>query len=773
MWKPKDEEPGGVSPVRPEAESTSIPPLAAIGLAGEAGDLLAVAADHLGRPPAELVLRLGILSPDDLQQRLASLWDLPSLSGATVDLLDRLAPRWEGELALALLGDAAFRRQRGLVIALNAPLHDLDRRLPQLLAARRLGLTVYLGPMTGRHRFVIWDLGDFRLDMVVKAASGQDGLAVLARQRGPGPAEFYRLLANRYGLDFASPGDLRSCRLEGGPISPEVARRAPVAFARLADDRPVILCAPRIGRIEADLHRVLTEHRLHRPVVLCPPRDLHRLVREAAAPEVLRRDLTRLDRERPALSARRTPSPSLRFSLALWLLALAVLAAAAPLVFIHLGLALTMVGFLSVGLVRFFAARAMGLQPPRAFRPPRDPPVCSVLVALYDEADMVPGLVGALERLRYPRDRLELRIVCEADDRATIAAAEAALAGLPHGEVIVVPDGRPRTKPRALAYGLAFCEGAMVTVFDAEDRPHPDQLLRAAQAFAEGPSDLGCVQARLVIDRIGNTLQKQFAIEYAALFDGLLPFFARYRLPVPLAGTSNHFKRQALDEVLGWDPWNVTEDADLSIRLVRAGWQIDLIDAVTLEEAPRRFTPWRRQRSRWIKGWMVTWLVHMRQPWRLWREVGPLGFAVIQLYFGGVVLSALAHPAGVMLILFNLLGIWPVLIGGDPLSDTLMACAVLNILFGYGASMWLAARSLAVRRRFALSGAILWMPVYWLLVSVAAWGALFQLIARPHHWAKTPHEPHDRPDGEPLGSIIPKGWIGWLKRRFGGRRWSG
>ncbi|WP_141704010.1 glycosyltransferase, partial [Methylobrevis pamukkalensis] len=478
-------------------------------------------------------------------------------------------------------------------------------------------------------------------------------------------------------------------------------------------------------------------------VVLAEPAALRGLLRAAVAEAALAEAVGDLAALRPDLSARGVPSVAARSVIAAAVLALCAAAIFAPLVVLQAGLAASMAGFLVVGLLRLFAAGAVVWRRPRLAGTPDRLPVYTVLVALYDEAQMLPGLVAALERLRYPRDRLDVKIVLEAGDAATIAAALAATRGLDHVDVVVVPPGAPRTKPRALAHALKFARGSLVAVFDAEDRPAADQLLVAARAFAEGPAELGCVQARLVIDRVGNRLQAQFAIEYAALFDGLLPFLAANGLPLPLGGTSNHFRRSALENVGGWDPWNVTEDADLGVRLARFGWRSAMIDSVTLEEAPRDFHVWRRQRSRWIKGWLLTWIVHMRRPQTLWAEVGPLGFFAVQAYFGGIVVSALAHPAGMLLILLHASGRLPLAVGSHFLSDLVIAAATLNVAFGYGATMWLAARTLALRRRFTLGRQVIFMPVYWLLVSLAAWLAVFQLVARPHFWAKTPHTPHD------------------------------
>jgi cellulose synthase/poly-beta-1,6-N-acetylglucosamine synthase-like glycosyltransferase len=204
----------------------------------------------------------------------------------------------------------------------------------------------------------------------------------------------------------------------------------------------------------------------------------------------------------------------------------------------------------------------------------------------------------------WPRDRLDIKLVLEAGDRATVAAIRRRVASASY-EIVIVPPIGPRTKPKALSYALAFARGEFVTVYDAEDRPHPLQLREAHAAFCRAGRDLACLQSSLVIDN-GETswLARLFTIEYAALFDGLLPALAKLGMPLPLGGTSNHFRRAALEAVGGWDPFNVTEDADLGIRLARFGYRAATIALPTLEEAPADLGPWIRQRTRWFKGWM-------------------------------------------------------------------------------------------------------------------------------------------------------------------------
>jgi cellulose synthase/poly-beta-1,6-N-acetylglucosamine synthase-like glycosyltransferase len=142
-------------------------------------------------------------------------------------------------------------------------------------------------------------------------------------------------------------------------------------------------------------------------------------------------------------------------------------------------------------------------------------------------------------------------------------------------EIIVAPRGPPQTKPRALNVALALARGAFTVIYDAEDLPGRRQLRTAAARFAVSGPEVACLQARLSIYDPGrNALTRLFAIEYAALFEVINPGLIALGHPILLGGTSNHFRTQVLQVGRGWDAWNVTEDADLSIRLARAGFRI-------------------------------------------------------------------------------------------------------------------------------------------------------------------------------------------------------
>lgn len=355
-------------------------------------------------------------------------------------------------------------------------------------------------------------------------------------------------------------------------------------------------------------------------------------------------------------------------------------------------------------------------------------PRYTVLVALYHESRALPGLIGALAALDYPVSQLEILFLTETDDKETHDAL-AALTLPAHMRVIVVPPGAPRTKPRALNHGLLLATGHFLVIYDAEDRPDPQQLREAARTFMYLPQDHACLQAPLRAYNQDETwMSGQWALEYLVHFHRLVPGLSRLGLPVPLGGTSNHFRTRHLREVGGWDPWNVTEDADLGIRLARHGLRTGVIAPATLEEAPTRLKVWTAQRSRWFKGHSQTWLVTMRRPRRLWRELGPAGFLAVQLGLLGCVLSGVLHGA---LALWFLLGLVTPGLSASAL-DLCVLCA------GLGVNLWAALEGARHSRRKILLS-VLTQPFYWPLHTPAGIRALYGLFRRPHFWAKTEH----------------------------------
>jgi hypothetical protein len=361
-------------------------------------------------------------------------------------------------------------------------------------------------------------------------------------------------------------------------------------------------------------------------------------------------------------------------------------------------------------------------------------PLYTIIAALYREADCVAPLMCAIDALDYPHEKLDVILVVEPDDLATRAAI-ARLGPRPHLRVLVAPAVAPRTKPKALNWALPFARGTFIAVFDAEDQPETGQLRAALDAFRSSDARVACAQASLCIDNETHSwLSRTFAVEYAGHFDAVLPGLSAMGLPLPLGGSSNHFRTSVLRALHGWDAFNVTEDADLGFRLARFGHRSVTFESTTFEEAPIHFRAWRRQRSRWMKGWLQTWCVHMRRPRQLWRDAGPGGFFALNMIAGGNVLTALAYPVMLGQIAMRALGH---LSGSPPAVPAALYATVIAATCLSTIAVGLIGTGRRGRRRD------LWIlamtPLYWGCLSVAAWRAVLQFIWVPYHWEKTEH----------------------------------
>ena len=363
-------------------------------------------------------------------------------------------------------------------------------------------------------------------------------------------------------------------------------------------------------------------------------------------------------------------------------------------------------------------------------------PRVSILVPLKGEAAVAGQLMASLRRMNYPEPLLDIKLVLESHDKATLAAIERA--GMPPTvEVVTVPRGAVETKPRAMNYALPFCRGEIVGVYDAEDAPDPEQIRAVVDHFMEADPKVACLQGCLdFYNTRDNLLSRWFTIDYAAWFRVNLRGIERAGLPIPLGGTTVFFRRRALEEIGCWDAHNVTEDADLGMRLARGGYRCEMIDTTTREEACADSAwRWIRQRSRWLKGYAITWATHMRAPVTLWRELGPLGFAGFQVLFLGGLTAYLALPL-----------LWAAFLAGclgAPVADYLPT-GVGPVLFH---ALWIgmlvdwagAAVALAETGRARMIPWIVTLPLYGILGSVAAYRAVAEIFYKPFHWHKTHH----------------------------------
>lgn len=380
-------------------------------------------------------------------------------------------------------------------------------------------------------------------------------------------------------------------------------------------------------------------------------------------------------------------------------------------------------------------------------------PMFTILVPVYREANIVSLLMQNMRDIDYPQGKLEILLLMEEDDHETIDAARESH---PPETVtfVIIPDGLPRTKPRACNVGLFFAKGEYLVIFDAEDRPEPDQLKKAVVAFNKGGEKMICVQAALNYFNVyENWLTRMFTLEYSYWFDYILAGLQRLNLPIPLGGTSNHFRTNALRQLGGWDPFNVTEDADLGIRASAEGYTVGVINSTTYEEANNHRGNWVRQRSRWIKGYMQTVLVHLRNPVGMVRSIGirnTLGF--VMLIAGTPVTFLCTLPLWCVYL------VW--LVTRTHALDALFPPVILylgifNLLFGNSLMIYLNMLAVFKRRYYGLIGYALLNPVYWLLHSVASYKALWQLFTKPFFWEKTIHGISNQMARPPDGSAPP------------------
>lgn len=367
----------------------------------------------------------------------------------------------------------------------------------------------------------------------------------------------------------------------------------------------------------------------------------------------------------------------------------------------------------------------------------RSLPIYTILIPLYKEADVLPKLTHSIASLDYPKAKLDVKLLMEANDAETIAAAQALDLPL-NFEQVIIPHSMPKTKPKACNYGLIKARGELVVIYDAEDLPDPDQLKKAVIAFTKAGDSVVCVQAKLnYFNRDQNLLTRWFTLEYSMWFDLFLPGLNATDTPLPLGGTSNHFRRSRLEELGAWDPFNVTEDADLGVRLYKAGYKTLVIDSTTYEEANSDVKNWIRQRSRWMKGYIQTWLVHMRHPFALRKAIGTKAFLSFNLTIGGTFLGALLNPIYWCLTAIWFLVHWGLLRQVFPVP--IYYTGMFNLFVGNFAFLYVSLAG-CMRRDFdSMVKYSLLIPLYWILMSIATWKGFIQLLYKPFYWEKTVH----------------------------------
>lgn len=522
----------------------------------------------------------------------------------------------------------------------------------------------------------------------------------------------------------------------GGPLRLE--RLADVHFVRATTlGEEIAYAAPdfdglmRLGALRE------SDPALTRRLCVVPGAALRQYLAASAAPDLLDQARQGLVRHWPTATAglELTLAARLGFGMAI------VLAVLTLLTLPYLAAAWLMPVWAALMLLPALIRLVALLMPSRATTPDKrlddqDLPVYSVLVPLRDEAEMVDQLCKGLVRLDYPAHRLDIIFVVEQRSPKTVEAVRRHL-GDARFSLIEVPHALPLTKPKALDFALPFCRGEFIAVFDAEDRPEPDQLRLAVNQFRRAPH-IHCIQARLVIaNGARGPLPALFAGEYAALFAIFLPALARWGAVMPLGGTSNHFRLASLRAIGGWDAYNVTEDADLGVRLARRRLDCGTSSAATFEDAPETLRVWMGQRRRWMKGWMQTVLVHNRHPDQLLRDLGWWRFLVFEIVVFGMILSPLLHTG------FMLVCLGAALTGNLDLTrlDLWSASCLCVFALGYGIAFAIHILGLV---RTGQARLIPWqalLPIYWIAVAWATLRALIDLTTKPYHWIKTAHRP--------------------------------
>ncbi|WP_158541619.1 glycosyltransferase [Pelagibacterium lacus] len=562
-----------------------------------------------------------------------------------------------------------------------------------------------------------------------------DPLAVAAHLALDAPDLIYRRAAAVLGLAFEDELADKLLTLEE---TADTDRLGQIASCRgVRGGREVLFFTPRLDQVMALRAGMGSHPRWRQRLCVVPPRALREGLAAANAQLLLTGSRQGLSRRYPLAGAHLDLPLTVRLGFVAFLLcAIAASAVTIP-ILQPLLLAPVAIALIAPSIFRLWAAFSLsddGVLQARGLLADAALPSYAVLIPLRDEAHMVRQSADAMRRLDYPAEKLEIIFVVESASAETVLAARRETHD-PRFSLLVVPEAPPHTKPKALNFALPLVRAERVVVFDAEDVPDPAQLRQAATLFAEDPQ-LECLQAELrITNGHRNWIAHMFAAEYAGHFGVLLPAIGRAGLPMPLGGTSNHFRTATLRKLGGWDAFNVTEDADLGIRMTRLGMKLASFAGITWEEAPETAGAWARQRSRWTKGWMQTVLVHSRRPANLLTDLGWKGLSAFYIFVGGMVLAIAMHGLFLVRTLMQLLA--DIVSGGTPAPLTL--AGLLSLVIGYCGAAVVSVVALERLGRGGRLMVIVSLPAYWLLGWYALVLAAIELIIRPYHWAKTPH----------------------------------
>jgi len=616
---------------------------------------------------------------------------------------------------------AAARQRPAGTAARTAPAPDPDLRLGEhLLASGALSPETLHQALAEHSRM---DIGFDRFLLAKGHVSAEDLDHALACQYRAGRADFTAL-----------PPDPRLIDVLGAA---RCLRDGVLPWRRVAGATLIATCRPEQFAEEV---RKLPAALMPAIMVLCRQEELAQAIARQRAPLLACAAESRVSDQE---SCRFWYGTGPRAAVAIGLAVLAIATLLAPLTLLA-GLTLWAVACMILGsalklmaaIAQMRARRGTGVPDAETMPTIARLPTVSILVPLYRETEIAPRLIARLARLDYPKPLLDICLVTEANDTATRSMLERA--DLPHWmRTVTVPEGQLKTKPRALNYALEFCHGSIIGVYDAEDAPAPDQIRKVVDHFHSRGPEVACLQGVLdFYNARTNWLARCFTVEYASWFRVILPGLARLGLPVPLGGTTLFFRRRALESLGGWDAHNVTEDADLGLRLARHGFRTEFLDSVTEEEANCRAWPWVRQRSRWLKGYAMTWTAHMRRPYQLWRQLGGRGFLGVQLLFLGTLSQFMLAPL--------LWSFWGLAFGwGHPLAAMLphggMTALFIAFLMAELVNLGVSALGLSFAGK---RGLVVWVPtlhLYFPLASLASYKAVWEMAVKPFFWDKTRH----------------------------------
>lgn len=370
-------------------------------------------------------------------------------------------------------------------------------------------------------------------------------------------------------------------------------------------------------------------------------------------------------------------------------------------------------------------------------------PLYTILLPVFmEEQSVLEQLFTAIYNLDYPKDKLQVLLLIESIDQETKNHIKNITTPLNY-EMIVVPDFMPRTKAKACNYALKFALGNYLVIFDADDIPDCDQLKVVLQAFKSGnDSKIACLQAKLnYYNANENLLTRLFSIEYSILFDRLLPALASKDYPLPLGGTSNHFKSAILKELRGWDIYNLTEDAEIGMRLAMHGYKTRVIDSYTAEEAPITYRAWIKQRSRWLKGFIQTYLLYLQKNHNLSNQIGfKRSFISLHFMLGLSTLSLLCTPLMIcigVLVKLNLLEVD----NSELIIAMTLSSGAFWIITTFSQTVIVLKESSFLKNLSFLKKLTCFFAFspYFILHTIAVFNAILDLIRRPFYWNKTKH----------------------------------